>query len=883
MRLSRDAVWALASSALLALVGCGDPTSSLPPIQAPSGVTAAELPSGDIRVSWQDNSDDETSFQLDRSSTGSAGTYTTLASLGADVSAYDDAQVDGVSQYCYRVRAVGPSGTTPSAFTAPACHQSVAPAAPSALAASPTFEQVDLTWTDNSDTEAGFEVWASTSGPGGSFALEATVGADVGSYHSTGLQDGAEYCYRVRAVGPKGQSSPFADAVCATTPVPTLPPPAAPTNLTAVVSASATISLAWSDHASNEQGFEIWRSAGPAGVSAPIDTVGVNATSSDDGALTPGTQYCYEVRALGSGSAPPSGFSNGACATAPAAPAPPSSLAAAPQSSTAIRLTWADNSTDEQGFEVWRSITGPSGSFTLLGSVSADVATLDDSGLTAGDQYCYQVRARGAGFAPPSAFTPAVCATPPTPPAAPTGLAATPTSPASIALAWTDNSSDEAGFEIQRSGALNGTYVVLDTVAANATGAADAGLDPSTQYCYRLRALGPGATSASGFSNKDCATTPAAPPATPSALQATAAAPSKINLAWQDNSTDEAGFEVWRSTTGSGGTFTLRSTRAANSQAFADNSVESATEYCYQVRATGAGGAPDSPFAGPVCATTPLLVRVVLFGDSNTDRCEDHVGGSDPLRFGSYVSVKPALAPGAAHLSCSVAGKVVAAWSAARSESLLVVNHGIASTTTGGLGGAGDAVRTSQSAPNARAAVGGVTRFEAEVLGVNAPNWSGGETNGTAFPSGPVTRVNAFVPKTNDFAYVSMGTNDNAGSARTLSAQATADNLRWMVQAWTGAGHQADHFILTTLAPRTDGTLNSPTAIADRNDLIRALASELGVRLIDLAAHVSDDNGLTWRDASLHIGDGVHYTETVRGWIGDQVVAYVSSKAPSLP
>jgi lysophospholipase L1-like esterase len=593
MRLSCRARWMVAPSVLLVLTGCGDPATSPPSIQAPTGVTATELPSGDIQVSWHDNSDDETSFQLDRSSTGPAGTYATLASLGPDVSTYADAEVDGASQYCYRLRAIGAAGTTPSPFTTPVCHQFVTPAAPSELAASPTLEQVDLTWTDNSDSEAGFEIWSSADGAGGNFALEGAVAAGVVSYSSTGLQDAAEYCYRVRAVASRSRASAFSGTVCATTPT--------------------------------------------------------NA------------------------------------------------------------------------------------------------------------------------------------------------------------------------------------------------------------------------------------------PATPTLLQAAAATLSRINVTWQDNAADEAAFEVWRSVTGVSGTYALRSTRAANSESLADNNLETGTEYCYEVRAKGAGSESDSPFAGPVCATTPLLVRVVLFGDSNTDRCEDHLGGSDPLRFGSYVSVKPALAPGAQHLSCSAAGKVVAAWNAARSESLLVVNHGIASTTTGGLGGSGDAARTSQSAPNARAVVNGVTRFEAEVLGVGAPDWSGGETNLTAFPNGAVTRVNAFEPKTNDFAYVSMGTNDDAGTTRTLTAQATADNLRWMIQGWTAAGHRADHFLLTTLAPRTDGTLNSPTAIPARNALIRALASELGVRLIDLAAHVSNDDGVTWSDPSLHIGDGVHYSETVRGWIGDQVVGYVSSKVPALP
>lgn len=866
---------------LAALAACSEPTSAGPTLEAPTALTATELSSGDIEVSWLDNSDSETAFQLDRSTTGPTGAYATIASLAPDVTSYEDSQVDGVSQYCYRVRAVGAAGTTPSAFASPACLQFTAPPAPSQLVATASFGQVGLSWSDNSGTEAGFEVWTSTSGANGTFSLEASVAANATSYQSLGRQDGIEYCYRVRAVSAGHLASAFSNTTCATTPVPTDPPPGAPTGLAAAVSASTTVSLAWSDNASDELGFEIWRStSGATGVYAPIDTVGANVAAAADTALTAGTQYCYRVRALGGGTAPPSSFSNSSCATVPAPPAAPSNLAASPTSSTAISLTWTDNSADEQGFEIWRSTTGPSGTYTLLATVGAGVTTTDDAGLTSGNQYCYTVRATGTGFAPPSAFSASACATPPAPPDAPSGLTATAASATTVTLAWTDNSSDEAGFEIRRASTANGTYTIVDTVAADATGATDTALSSSTQYCYRVRALGAGVAQSSSLSNSDCATTP---PKTPSAVQAAPTTPTRMRVTWQDNSNDEAGFEVWRSTTGTNGNYSLRGTVAANSVAFTDTGLASATEYCYEVRATGAGSAPDSPRAGPACATTPLYVRVVLFGDSNTDYCPDHQGGSDPLRFHSYVSVKPALAPAAQHLSCSVAGKVVAGWSGLRSESLLVVNHGIASTTTGGLGVTGDPERTNQSAPNARALVNGIRRYEAEVLGLGAPNWNGGETNTTAFPNGPVTRVSAYVPKTNDFAYVSMGTNDDAGATRTLTASQTTDNLRWMITNWTAAGHQADHFILTTLAPRTDGSMNTATGIPDRNDLIRALATELGVHLIDLAAQVSDDNGLTWRSDTLNIGDGVHYTEAVRSWLGSQIADWMSTQTPALP
>jgi lysophospholipase L1-like esterase len=556
--------------------------------------------------------------------------------------------------------------------------------------------------------------------------------------------------------------------------------------------------------------------------------------------------------------------------------AAPTTLTAKTSSASAIALTWTDNSSDETGFEIWRSKTGAGGTYTLRKTVAANATSSNDTGLTAGTQYCYKVRAIGGAGGTPSGFSGSACATTQLSP--PTGLVATIKSPGTISLTWQDNSSNETGFEVWRSttGPSSG-YSVRGTVASNATTWADTGLSFTKQYCYRVRAIGGAAIPASALSNISCLTPGQV--AAPSSLVAQASSSTTIALTWSDNSSNESGFEIWRSTTGAAGAFSLLKTAAANATSSSDTGLTPRTQYCYQVRAVAVAPAPPSAFSNSSCATTSsaLVVRIVLFGDSNTDRCEEIL---PPNRISSYVSVSPRLAPTDPHLACSVPGKVEAAWKAARPETIRVVNHGISSTTTGGNTGlAGDPVRSSQGTPNARTAVNGVTRFEGEVLGKAYP-WSGGEPTNTAFPTGPVLRVNAYTPGPNDFVYVSMGTNDDAGSTRTLTATQTAANLRWMVQQWTAAGRAADHFILTTLAPRT--TANSPTSISDRNTLIRALAAELGVHLIDLAAYTSDDNGATWRSPSLNIGDGVHYTEAVRAWLAGQVTSWMSSKAPAV-
>ena len=97
---------------------------------------------------------------------------------------------------------------------------------------------------------------------------------------------------------------------------------------------------------------------------------------------------------------------------------------------------------------------------------------------------------------------------PPTPPAAPSALSATATSTSNINLAWTDNSSDETGFAIERCAGVGCTnFAPRTTTAANVTTFADSGLAASTSYTYRVKAVNATLNLSSGYSNTASATT----------------------------------------------------------------------------------------------------------------------------------------------------------------------------------------------------------------------------------------------------------------------------------------------------------------------------------------------------------------------------------------
>ncbi len=67
-------------------------------------------------------------------------------------------------------------------------------------------------------------------------------------------------------------------------------------------------------------------------------------------------------------------------------------------------------------------------------------------------------------------------------------LNATAASTSQIDLTWTDNSSNESGFEIERKTGSEGTYSQIATVASNTTSYSDTGLDAFVTFYYRVRA-----------------------------------------------------------------------------------------------------------------------------------------------------------------------------------------------------------------------------------------------------------------------------------------------------------------------------------------------------------------------------------------------------------
>jgi hypothetical protein len=86
-------------------------------------------------LTWQDNSANEQSFDIERKAVpcATAGTFTVLATVGANVVTYTDLAVTEGATYCYRVDAANTAGKSGYSNTAERLVPFTVPAAPSVL------------------------------------------------------------------------------------------------------------------------------------------------------------------------------------------------------------------------------------------------------------------------------------------------------------------------------------------------------------------------------------------------------------------------------------------------------------------------------------------------------------------------------------------------------------------------------------------------------------------------------------------------------------------------------------------------------------------------------------------------------------------------------
>lgn len=560
---------------------------------------------------WKDNSNNEQYFEVRREqNTGGVWGGLETFSLPQNLNFYTESP--GAGTFRYQLRAVNQAGT--SAYT-PWVSTTIVeyvPQAPTALRVSEMGAnglQPLINWQDNSLNESGFRLVREKQLAGGSWGEQVVEELLDNTNGYVDVPGTGVFRYKVSSFSNAGESAytPWLNVTVGAV------LPAAPTGLIGADAGNgAQVNLNWTDQAANESGFNIERQtkSGSNWVSPVTFNAGVDAAAYTD---APGVgTFRYRVRSFNS-----VGASSWTAWVTPTvsqvAPAAPSGLAMTDLGDgNRVKAAWADNSSNEAGFEIVREkLQGSSWvSPTTLTAIMNATTINDTPGV---GTFRYKIRAVNA--IGPSAYNGPVSVTVvAVPPTAPTGLTAADAGDASRAnLAWSDTSNNETGFEIGREQQSGTSWInpVTRSVAANIVSYSDvAGVGT---FRYRVRSVGAGGASA--YTGWTTVSINGLPPTAPSGLTTSDQGNgSGVVLSWVDNANNETANELFRekqsgTTWGSGVTITL----APNLVAYTDNPGPGTWRYkARSVNGFGASGWTNPSqitiVAQPPAAPTGLVV-----------------------------------------------------------------------------------------------------------------------------------------------------------------------------------------------------------------------------------------------------------------------------------
>jgi FtsP/CotA-like multicopper oxidase with cupredoxin domain len=268
-----------------------------------------------------------------------------------------------------------------------------------------------LTTLGNPGNEIGFRIERAPVAKNGKAGTYATVGSVLANQTSfvdldPTVVSTANFSYRVVAFNVAGDSSSVPITVG-----PTIPPPTAPSNLTAVVQSGPKVLLTFTDNATTETGFSLVRATVVGGVPGAYVAIAslparnnTGSVSYTDSTVVAGTSYSYKVAAVnGAGQ---SAYSLPASAAIPAIPGVPSlgiPLATRQGNNNTVALSWSASAPITQtSFTIQRATNSTFTTGLASSTVAANVSSTTQSvprGTPGVTTYWYRIQAVGASGA----------------------------------------------------------------------------------------------------------------------------------------------------------------------------------------------------------------------------------------------------------------------------------------------------------------------------------------------------------------------------------------------------------------------------------------------------------------------------------------------------
>jgi len=601
------------------------------PPTAPSVLSAAVSSGTQIDLSWTASTDNVgvTGYQVDRCQGAGCTTFAQIAAPTA--TSFSDTGLTPATTYRYRVRATDAAGNVSanSSIVTAATLDTTPPSAPSALAASASSTtQINLGWVAASDN-VGVTGYRVERCQGAGCTNFSQIVAPAGtSFGDTGLTAATTYNYQVRAVDAAGNLGPYSNIATATTQAPDTTAPSAPAGLTATAASGSQINLTWTASTDNVAvtGYQLERCAG-ASCTAFAQIATPTATSFSDTGLAVSTTYTYRARATDA-AGNLSAYSGVASATTLNAPA---GLVAAYAFNEGSGTTVTDSSGNNNNGTITAATWTAAGKFgnalTFNGtSARVTIPSAPSLQLTTG----MTLEAWVFPSSTPSGWRSIVTKTidgyylmassenpGPGPTIGGTWTSGGDYQPAPTALTanvWTHVAATFDGATMRVF--VNGVQVASKAKAlayAPTAGTLQIGGDsyPGEFFAGRIdevriynRALSAAEIQTDMNTSILPLTPDTTPPSAPSALTATAAGTTQINLAWTA-STDDIGVTGYRVERCQGaGCTTFAQIATPTTASFSDTGLAAGTSYSYQVRAVDAAG-NLSAYSNTATAVTP--------------------------------------------------------------------------------------------------------------------------------------------------------------------------------------------------------------------------------------------------------------------------------------
>ncbi|MCC6477009.1 hypothetical protein IT157_08135, partial [bacterium] len=475
--------------------------SRIGPPNPPSGVVASDTICTHVRVTWVDNSNNETGFIVRR---GAAN----LDTVGAGVVTFNDSTGLAGTTYSYSVLSLNDCGPSASSNTDNGVKLAALGQVTGVGATDNLPDRVTVTW-NNIANETGYRIFRNGS------SLN-TVLADITTYHDMTAVPGVVYGYSVAAMNQCGDGT--VSVVDSGRVFATIDPPG---NVQASTSLPTHVALTW-DNVDDETGYYVRRDDMQALLT--IDTLATlppNSTSYNDSSGNPGQWYLYTIISFNATSSAVSQPDSGRKLGVPAAPVLTQTLI---HCDTVFYSWTSDAETDTvvfflDGVEVATSLAQSGDRYQILPDAAA-----------------HTIQAKGANEAGRSAFSNTLNVATDTGPDAPFNVVGSSTDCETVAIGWASPDGADS-IRIYRDDVFVGVVVGASEDFTDIVG-----YGPAT-YSYYL------------IAENECGDSPNSdtiqvsvgePPSIPTDVTASDSLCDGVSVSWSASTGDVDGYDIYR-------------------------------------------------------------------------------------------------------------------------------------------------------------------------------------------------------------------------------------------------------------------------------------------------------------------------------------------------